>query len=95
MHPNQEDCKLVENAANCGNGVEFDADSDEGGDDDDDDHDNDDQTHDKASRFWNRASLFVLAIWTLGDCVAPGQDDDDKNEDDVVVEDDFVVEDDV
>ena len=61
-------------------------------------HINDDdkeQTHDMANRFRNRASLFVLAIWTLGDCVAPGQDDDDKNGDDVVVEDDFVVEDDV
>ena len=45
------------------------------------------QTHDKASRFWNRASLFFLAIWTLGDCVAPGQNDEDEDEDDVVVED--------
>ena len=62
--------KLVKNADNCGDGV--DADSDEGGNDDDDDGDDKRQTHDKASRFWNRASLFVLAIWTLGDCVAPG-----------------------
>ena len=61
--------KLVKNDDNCGDGD--DANSDEGGTDDDDDHDNDDHTHNKASRFWNRASLFVLAIWTLGDCVAP------------------------
>ena len=34
-------------------------------------NDDKEQTHDMASRFRNRASLFVLAIWTLGDCVAP------------------------
>ena len=39
-------------------------------------HINDDieQTHDVTSRFRNRASLFVLAIWTLGDHVAPDQE---------------------
>ena len=38
-------------------------------------HINDDkeQTHDVASRFRNRASLLVLATWTLGDHVAPEQ----------------------
>ena len=29
------------------------------------------QTHDMANRFRNRASLFVLATWTLGNHVAP------------------------
>ena len=40
-------------------------------------HINDDkeQTHDVASRFRNRASLLVLATWTLGDHVAPEQGD--------------------
>ena len=39
-------------------------------------HINDDkeQTHDVASRFRNRASLFVLATWTLGNHVAPDQE---------------------
>ena len=32
------------------------------------------QTHDMANRFRNRASLFVLATWTLGDRVAPDQE---------------------
>ena len=32
------------------------------------------QTHDMANRFRNRASLFVLAPWTLGDHVAPDQE---------------------
>ena len=32
------------------------------------------QTHDMANRFRNRASLFVLAIWTLGNHVAPDQE---------------------
>ena len=31
------------------------------------------QTHDMANRFRNRASLFVLATWTLGNHVAPDQ----------------------
>ena len=40
-------------------------------------HINDDdkeQTHDMANRFRNRASLFVLATWTLGNHVAPDQE---------------------
>ena len=36
-------------------------------------YDGEEQTHDVASRFGNRASLFVLATWTLGDRVAPEQ----------------------
>ena len=38
--------------------------------------DDKEQTHDMASssRFRNRASLFVLAIWTLGNHVAPDQE---------------------
>ena len=32
------------------------------------------QTHDMANRFRNRASLFVLATWTLGNHVAPDQE---------------------
>ena len=32
------------------------------------------QTHDMANRFRNRASLFVLATWTLGNPVAPDQE---------------------
>ena len=32
------------------------------------------QTHDMADRFRNRASLFVLATWTLGNHVAPEQE---------------------
>ena len=32
------------------------------------------QTHDVASRFGNRTALFILATWTLGDCVAPDQE---------------------
>ena len=59
--------KIVMNVDNCADGVG--ADSDDGGADDDND-----QTHDKASRFWNRASLFVLATWTLGNHVAPDQE---------------------
>ena len=31
----------------------------------------DGQTHDKTSRFRNVATLLILAMWTLGDCVAP------------------------
>ena len=37
-------------------------------------YDGEEQTHDVASRFGNRASLFVLATWTLGDHVAPDQE---------------------
>ena len=37
-------------------------------------YDGEEQTHDVASRFGNRASLFVLATWTLGDRVAPDQE---------------------
>ena len=36
--------------------------------------DDKEQTHDMANRFRNRASLFVLATWTLGDHVAPEQE---------------------
>ena len=45
------------------------------------------QTHDVASRFGNRATLFILATWTLIDCVAPDQDGGDIyiNYDDVSV----------
>ena len=32
------------------------------------------QTHDVASRFGNRTTLFILATWTLIDCVAPYQE---------------------
>ena len=32
------------------------------------------QTHDVASRFGNRTTLFILATWTLIDCVAPDQE---------------------
>ena len=32
------------------------------------------QTHDMANRFRNRASLFVLATWTLGNHVAPDRE---------------------
>ena len=42
--------------------------------DNDDDDDDKEQTHDMASRFRNRASLFVLATWTLGNRVAPEQE---------------------
>ena len=31
------------------------------------------QTHDKTSRFRKVATLFILAMWTLGNQVAPGQ----------------------
>ena len=31
------------------------------------------QTHNMASRFRNVAALLILAIWTLGDHVAPDQ----------------------
>ena len=37
-------------------------------------YDGEEQTHDMANRFGNRASLFVLATWTLGDHVAPDQE---------------------
>ena len=40
----------------------------------DNDDDEQEQTHDMASRFRNRASLFVLATWTLGNHVAPEQE---------------------
>ena len=40
----------------------------------DNDDDDKEQTHDMASRFRNRASLFVLATWTLGNHVAPDQE---------------------
>ena len=36
--------------------------------------DDKEQTHDMANRFRNRASLFVLATWTLGNHVAPDQE---------------------
>ena len=36
--------------------------------------DDKEQTHDMASRFRNRASLFVLATWTLGNHVAPDRE---------------------
>ena len=36
--------------------------------------DDKEQTHDMANRFRNRASLFVLATWTLGNHVAPEQE---------------------
>ena len=57
----------------------------------DNDDDDKEQTHDMPNRFRNRASLFVLATWTLGDHVAPKQqvlkvlkakDDDDNHDDD-------------
>ena len=32
------------------------------------------QTHDKTSRFRNRTAFFILAVWTLIDCVAPDQE---------------------
>ena len=37
----------------------------------DNDDDEQEQTHNMASRFRNRASLFILATWTLGNHVAP------------------------
>ena len=40
----------------------------------DNDDDDKEQTHDMANRFRNRASLFVLATWTLGNHVAPDQE---------------------
>ena len=40
----------------------------------DDNDDDKEQTHDMANRFRNRASLFVLATWTLGNHVAPDQE---------------------
>ena len=40
----------------------------------DSDDDDKEQTHDMANRFRNRASLFVLATWTLGNHVAPDQE---------------------
>ena len=36
--------------------------------------DDKEQTHDMANRFRNRASLLVLASWTLGNHVAPEQE---------------------
>ena len=36
-----------------------------------------------ASRFRNRTALFILAIWTLIDCVAPDQDGGDDDNYDV------------
>ena len=45
------------------------------------------QTHDVTSRFRNRTTLFILATWTLIDCVAPYQEllvtmkDDEDNYD--------------
>ena len=32
------------------------------------------QTHDKTSRLRNRTALFILATWTLIDCVTPDQE---------------------
>ena len=40
----------------------------------DSDDDDKEQTHDMANRFRNRASLFVLATWTLGNHVAPDKE---------------------
>ena len=37
-------------------------------------YDDEEQTHDVASRFRNRASLFVLATWTLGNHVTPDKE---------------------
>ena len=37
------------------------------------------QTHDLPNRIRNHTSLLVLAVWTLGDHVAPGQEEFTKN----------------
>ena len=39
-----------------------------------DDDDGDEQTHDLPNRIRNHTSLLVLAVWTLGDRVAPEQE---------------------
>ena len=41
---------------------------------DDDDDVEDEQTHDLSNGIRNHASLLVLAVWTLRDHVAPGQE---------------------
>ena len=37
-------------------------------------YDDEKQTHDLPNRIRNRAPLLVLAVWTLGDHVAPEQE---------------------
>ena len=44
-----------------------------------DDDDGEKQTHDLPNRIRNHTSLLVLAVWTLGDHVAPGQEEFTKN----------------
>ena len=41
---------------------------------DDGDNEDEERTHDKTSRFRKVATLFILAMWTLGDLVAPEQE---------------------
>ena len=40
------------------------------------------QTHDKTSRLRDVATLLVLTMWALYNCVAPGHDQDDVRGDD-------------
>ena len=43
------------------------------------DDDDEKQTHDQPNRIRNRAPLLILASWTLGDRVAPEQEEFTEN----------------